>query len=464
MKLSLLYVHGESLGYGRLGVNLAKELTFAGHTIYDHLPGPDDTLMAHLNEGRCEGIAETVCWISVPTHARGWWKGQRPVIFTMWESSALPESFRENLHEFDLIVVPSQQNLELFSRYHNNVKCVPLGVDPALWHFIPREEPGLFFDYLVAGSGARKGTDLAFRAFRALWGKDGSWGDGPVPRLVMKNPRGEEFYGDRVEMISGRLGAQQEVDLYARAHCYLQPSRGEGFGLQPLQAIAQGCPTILTAAHGHEAFAHLGLGISAAPAPSAYFIYGDAGDWWEPSFDELCDRMRWVYDHYHEACADAQKAAWDVTRRFTWAHTARSFLEALGPGYDGDYTGPLEWFNPEVKRFPVIVRKDWHAEIAGTAYQFKRGQTFWEVADVKRILFEADLLDPACLTPVGPNGETEWDTGLTAAQVEKIPAYTAAWSYCETCGTKLGTGERRSDDELVEEFHAHAGDLNGSQT
>ena len=40
--------------------------------------------------------------------------------------------------------------------------------------------------------------------------------------------------------------SDQEVDLFAEAHCYLAPSKGEGWGLCPHQAIAQGCPTVLT--------------------------------------------------------------------------------------------------------------------------------------------------------------------------------------------------------------------------
>src|SRR5205807_7448785 len=113
--------------------------------------------------------------------------------------------------------------------------------------------------------------------FRALWGKDGSWpSDMPIPRLVMKNPKAENFYGDRVLMVTGRMSNQAEIDLYQNAHCYLQPSRGEGFGLQPLQALACGIPTILTDAHGHKDFAHLGLGLSSKMAKADYFIYGDA--------------------------------------------------------------------------------------------------------------------------------------------------------------------------------------------
>ena len=63
----------------------------------------------------------------------------------------------------------------------------------------------------------------------------------------------------------------EELDLYRSCHAYLQPSRGEGFGLQPLQALALGRPTILTNAHGHASFAHLGIPLDSTMQKAAYF-------------------------------------------------------------------------------------------------------------------------------------------------------------------------------------------------
>lgn len=427
--INLNYVHSNSIGYGRYGVNLANELQKMGITVYDDLPSTDPAFPADEHGDRTPGKSHVVAWISVPTHARGWYRSQYPVMSTMWEARILPPSFRQSLHEFEQVIVPSHHNVELFSQYHDNVKLVPLGVDPNIWHYSMRKEPQTFFNFMIGGSGVRKGTDLAHKAFRKLWGKEGSWGDGPIPKLIFKSPRGEDYYGNRVEMVSGRISAAAEVTLYEQAHCYLQPSRGEGFGLQPLQALAQGCPTILTAAHGHDSFSHLGYGVSATPSKAAYFIYGDAGDWWEPDLDELCDHMKWVYENYGEACGDAFTASRVIANEFTWQQTAEKFVEAIGREKLETPYEESDWYVPEQKRYLVITNQDWHCNIAGTDLQFKRGREFWEQADVKRILFEAGLLDPQCLTGA--------DIGLTPHQVERIPNYTAAHSTCAVCGQKL---------------------------
>jgi glycosyltransferase involved in cell wall biosynthesis len=444
MNLNLFYVHSTSMGYGRYGTSLAKALAEAGVTVFDAMPMPEQFKKPHeRNLGATEGLCHVVCWASVPTHMHGYWEGQYRVVGCMWESGRLPETFRDTLPEFDLVTVPSHHNVELFSRYHDNVAFVPLGVDPAVWHYEPRT-PGLEFRFLIGGSGPRKGTDLAWRAFNTLWGKEGSWGSGPVPYLTMKSPKGGEYTAPRVEVVSGRISSQAEVDLYAGAHCYLQPSRGEGFGLQPLQALAQGCPTILTAAHGHDSFAHLGLGLSATPSKSAYFIYGDAGDWWEPDFDELCDRMRWVYDNYEQAADDAKAAAAVVANEFTWANTAARFVAAVGADrLATPYTGDGAWHEPERLRYQVVTLKDWYCEIAGRAFAFKRGETYHEMADVKRVLWESGILDPVCT-----EGD---DTGLAPEQVAKLTVTSASERWCPTCGQQLNTRQTKAD-WLEEEY------------
>lgn len=442
-----MYVHSDSMGYGRLGVRVAEELERRGIIVYDHLPLPHEVKdgireKAYSTDGDRTGISKLAVWISVPTHARGWYDGQIPIMWTMWEATRLPETFRSTLHEFHTVIVPSDQNVDIFSEYHPDVRACYLGVDEQ-WFFLARKKPELFFNFLIGGSGPRKGIDLAYKAFRKVfstWPKDG-----PVPRLIMKNPRGEQYYGDRIEMITGRISTHAEVDLYANAHCYLQPSRGEGFGLQPLQAIAQGLPTILTAAHGHASYAHLGYGLDSKRSQSSYFIYGDAGDWWEPDFDQLCDYMLYVYNNYDDACVRAIESADVVAKQFTWKNTVDRFIEIVGEENFVPYQGNMKWHEPEQKLFRVVTNKDWMCQAAGVTYQFKKGQVYHEVADVKRLLFEANLLDPGCLD--------ETDHGLALEQIGDVENYTAAHSHCQLCGQQLNTQPTYAD-KLFEEMES----------
>jgi glycosyltransferase involved in cell wall biosynthesis len=436
MNVNLLRVPQAAIGYGRLGLKLEEALRARGVDVWTDLPeapGPE--------------VSNLACWVSTPSHALGWWKGQHTATFTMWEASRLPESFRESFHEMDTLLVPSQQNLELFSQYHPNVKYVPLGVDPNEWHYRKRQPADTEFRFMVGGSGPRKGVDLVYKAFMTLWGKEGSWGSGPTPKLIMKSPRGGDFYGDRIQMVTGKIPAQDELDLYAYAHCYVQPSRGEGFGLQPLQAIAQGCPTILTDAHGHEAFAKYGWGLGYTMVPSDYFIFGDAGDWWEPDFDELVEQMRYVYEYYDDVVEQARDFSKLARREFTWNNTAKAFIDAFHPELLTTYEGPWERHIPERKLYRARVTSGRSMEIAGTRYVMTVGEDYWVPADVKRILFESGSLDPQCID--------DTDAGLTEDQLAARGLYHARSAFCPTCGGQLNDG-RLTIEQVYEELARRA--------
>lgn len=423
-ELTANWVHTDTMGYGRMGERLVTALGKIGVDVIDG------------QEGRA---TNAVTWFSVPSHARHWFEGQRPSILTMWETMRLAEGMLEGLDNFDVIMVPSRQNVELFGEYHPNVKLVLLGVDDT-WTYRKRVEPAQFFNFLCAGSGPRKGTEMTVNAFNKVFGN--FKGSGPLPRLIMKNPRGESFCnGDRIEMISGRISGDEELELYASAHCYVQPSRGEGFGLQPLQAIAQGCPTILTAAHGHEAFAHLGYGLSSTPTEADYFSFGYAGQWWEPDFDELCDHMKWVYDNYDEAEAFAATSSEEARSTFTWENSARMLVDAIGLDVlTTPYTGTGEKVAATLRRFRVIVNQPWKADIAGKSFLFEPGRVYYETADVLRILFDAGLLDPACLVA---------NPGLTENQKARIETYSASHAHCPSCNQRLNTQPTKADDLMA---------------
>ena len=465
-EITIFRVRSEQIGYGRLGVYLADEIEKQGIKVYDEIANAEqhfsldspEAYRAYGPQSPQAGLSEVVLWVSVPSHARGWWSGQRAVLFTMWETSHLPTSFRENFHEFDTLIVPSEQNLELFSRYHDNVKYVPLGIDTDRWHYVPRKMPTTRFNFLISGRGLRKGADLAYRAFRKVF-PAGSWPeDMPAPYLTMKAPRPEDYYGERVETVTGYIPWEAEVDLYANAHCYLGPSRGEGFGLQPLQAIAQGLPTILTDAHGHKAFSHLGMRLNATVDKAGYFVFGDAGAWWEPDFEELCELMEYTYYNYVE-CAERARANAVMASEFNWTQTANGVLDAIGRERLRPCADPGHWFEPTGKLYRVVLVRDHTVDMGGYIRQFIAGEEYRVSADVKRIMFDAGLVDVAKSgTPLfgvaAEGGYPVWDAGddgLLPEQVKLLPELYTRQSYCPTCHQRYGSGERLEQKILADE-------------
>ncbi len=444
-ELNVSYLHNSNIGYGAMGVALVDALKGLGIDVYDGLPGNGDLDIDKKNAK----ITRDVLFMSVPTHVNGWWKNQRSHLLTMWEATELPETLREQLHHFDTILVPSRQNLELYSRYHSNVKFVPLGVDGERWCWEPRRTDDIFFNFLIGGSGTRKGVDLAFRAFTEL--RDEGVFNERIPRLIMKNPKGEAYQDRDVEVVSGYLSPEDEVALYASAHCYLQPSRGEGWGLQPLQALAQGLPTILTRAHGHEAFSHFGRALSSRLVPAEYMtIYGDPGNWWEPDFDEMKHYMRRIYTNYSREVERAKWYSETVRKTFSWTNSAMDIIDAIGgrsqlhERFDDEAT-PGEWFTPDPKLYRVITTRNWKADIGGVTYLFEKGKEYFKPADVKRILFELKVLDTDCV---------DGSDGLTASQLETLGRLGEDEQRddldgtCHACGQALDV-ETRDDQRLL---------------
>jgi glycosyltransferase involved in cell wall biosynthesis len=443
-----------------MGTMIAAELAKRGITIYDRDGRPPEFEKGGTiyplapTDGRIAPPSPTnvISWMSVPTHRDGSYDRQFNSILTMWESRQLPEAFRDTLHEFDLIMVPSPQNVELFSKYHPNVRLVTLGVEPELWHPIPAPPVGRFFDFLIAGRGSRKGTDIAYKAFKTVFRDFTPTGSQPIPRLHMKSLRGHgDFWSDNVVHHVGMLEPLAERDLYAAAHAYIQPSRGEGFGLQPLQAMALGRPTILTDAHGHESFAKLGIPISADVSKADYFIYGNAGEWWEPDLDETCEAMWDVYNNYTFHVEHAARSAETIAREFTWANSADQYIAAHDGQIGRPYTGTGVWTESVRRLYEIITTRDWDGDICGIQYQFQTGKPYHVLADVKRILFDSNVLDPACLG--------DGDQGLTPGQVEQLGKYRADHEYCRTCHRRLNDGTPTRADEIFADLEEAA--LNG---
>ena len=183
--------------------------------------------------------------------------------------------------------------------------------------------------------------------------------------------------------------------IHEYAHVSLNLARGEGFGLFPIQAIAQGIPTVLTDAHGHGRVLHLGQPVSTALVPAGQFLYGDVGDWWEPNVDEAVDRLRDVYFNYDKHLAFAKEASAVCLRDFTWDKSARIIAAEIG---ESDWlTERGEWEPTTVRKFLTRVNRYVDPYIGGVSYELERNHDYWCSADVRRVLIAAGYIEPSCL-------------------------------------------------------------------
>jgi hypothetical protein len=207
--------------------------------------------LIHLNKFR---FTCNIPWHHDPRELKS--AGLPVVAYTMFESTRMPGEWSRYLNKHvAAILVPSQWCADMFrlSGVKKPIKVVSLGVDPAKHPYIP-PQPHEGFNFLWMGHNydpyGRKGAAVAEQAFREL--RD-SGEIGPEAKLILKyRPHSNDIAKDNLEAepgiihMAGTFSEARMRHMIATTDCCINPSRGEGFGLIPLEQMASGRPVILT--------------------------------------------------------------------------------------------------------------------------------------------------------------------------------------------------------------------------
>lgn len=265
------------------------------------------------------------------------------VLQTMWETDRLPDRWAHLCRLADGIVVPSEHCREVFAeRVECPVEVVPFGTDTDLYSVVSRIGREGPFTFLMAGLlHYRKGVEFALRAFREEFAASE-----PV-ELVLKTRRGFLDVGssasvlsdERVRVIDADYTREEMRDLYHRADCFLAPSRGEGSGLTPRDAMSTGLPAIVTDWGGLRELAEVGVALEVEDlevAPRENSSYGagvtgggDIGRFARPSVSHLRETMREMYEGTHWRTLVGAGCAVQMRRQYTWGRCAGEWLAAL---------------------------------------------------------------------------------------------------------------------------------------
>ena len=352
--------------------------------------GVDDLKFGYgsMLEGFKTGLPKTVTlddnasvWVfmNTPNVARGFLSGQHRVCFTMWETDQLPEDFKRWLHLYDQILVPCEHNRELFSQHHSDVRVVPLGVDNKFWSgYTAPDKP---FRFLAGGSlWFRKGLDVVVQAFQKL--------DLPDTELHLKvAPHARDTPNvkhPRIVMHRGWMDQDTQREWFKQGHVFIAASRGEGFGLMPLQAISLGIPTIVSDTTGQEQFAHLATGVVSTTRSPAKTV----GNWDEPSLDELCEQMLSHYQNWEQHHAQASANA-KLSSAWSWRKATKTLLESVPVGTLLDEP---KW-EPAIVTVPIRVKRKMSCDIGRNHYDFLAGVEYQVPEGVLQVLSDAKVLE-----------------------------------------------------------------------
>jgi hypothetical protein len=331
--------------------------------------------------------AGTVVFGMLPDMVKGWWADQSTAVMTMWETDRLPARFERFCHLFDRVIVPCDWNKELFDSIHDDVHVVPLGVNHDVWS--PQNVPdNNRFRFLTGGSGwLRKGIPQVIQAF-----KDANLPDSElvikIPPYTFDDPQIYDFE-DRITVIKDALDPIAERDLHATADCFVSASRGEGFGLMPLQQCALGNRVIGTAAHGHLMFSHLfDFPLSARKEKSFSSHYHGVGNWFVPDHDELVDSMRHAYKLGRPALWERQ-SRFEDTLSFSWDNAVDRLLDVHPPS---GRVSREKWVETGSRMVPVEATKTLVADIGRYRVRLTAGETTWVPLSTLDNLLESEAV------------------------------------------------------------------------
>jgi glycosyltransferase involved in cell wall biosynthesis len=256
------------------------------------------------------------------------------VLLTMFEADQIPADQVATANRADLVLVPCLHNRTVlrWAGCRRPLAVVPLGLATEHRAAIP-DRPVWPVDVLWVGQASiRKGWDLVRSAWtRAFPGRDDV-------RLTLKTvPTAGASYGfvtqtGRVRVLAEAWSDAAMADLYRSAHVFVFPSRGEGWGLPVLEAMAAECLVLAPAITGLAEFFDASVGW---PLPWARRLaqYGTAVQAYEADADALTVLLR--------ASVTAIAATRPLRQRarlraltYTWDRTALAIRAAVARWQD----------------------------------------------------------------------------------------------------------------------------------
>lgn len=270
--------------------------------------------------------------------------------YTMFETDKLPDGHNDwtGNHDtpaqainsqLDLLFVPCEHNVGMMrdNGITIPIEVAPNGVHPQDFPLMDRPKRETFTFLMMATLTLRKNPGQVISAFASLFR------DIPEARLVLKTQSGTlshlQFEGmGNIEIIDELVDAKRMKQIMFDADCFVFPSRGEGFGMPPIEAMATGLPTIIADNTGMRDYSDDRYNYtvkSAGKSPALKYPpkWGNCGNWYESDYEDLKAKMWHVYTNQDEARAKGIASATFVRENFSYEVVAQKFIEGIEKHY-----------------------------------------------------------------------------------------------------------------------------------
>lgn len=337
------------LGLARIGVNI-RSTSLYNEEVRVPLEPPIEAYLHQLNHTPLP--PDYPVMIHYPAYRFAKFTTRYSIGMTMYECSRLPFTWVRRCSMMDEIWVPSSFNQQTFAQSGipaHRIQLIPYGVDSQL--FQPRSVslpiPGKrAYTFLsVCSFDERKGIHALLAAFCAEFAETedvcliiktraSSPSEIEAQQALVDQIATQVSGGPRSSIILiSNLGGWSELELaylYNSANCYVLPTRGEGWSMTVMEAMASSLPVITTSWSAHMDY--LDANNSYLIRVQAFAPYTNSNKylyWAIPDLLHLRQLMRHAYLHPDEAQAVGRAARQTVVDRYTWDHSAARIADRL---------------------------------------------------------------------------------------------------------------------------------------
>jgi hypothetical protein len=256
-----------------------------------------------------------------------------------FETTRVPASWVPKINCMDALFVYCKQNVGMMrnSGVTIPIELFQLGIDESLFYPLERQDEGIFTFGTLGALSNRKGTDMLVDAFTKAFPSHIT-----DVKLLCKSSYNHFPFWNKDPRIQIDMSPVEHSELiekfFKKINCFVYPTRGEGFGLPPLEAMATGVPAITTNWSGpvdynnNEVGWMLDFTMTRADSfsnPKTGIYKEDCGEWAEPNEDQLIQYMRYCYEHQDEVKTKGAGAAEYVKNNWLWKDKISMFHEAL---------------------------------------------------------------------------------------------------------------------------------------
>jgi autotransporter strand-loop-strand O-heptosyltransferase len=267
------------------------------------------------------------------------------IAYNLWETTQQPPNFFNRLLDFDQLWVPSEWQKEMILKQGyppNKVFVIPGGVDT---EFIPvSKNDNNILRFLVIGAwGFRKSTKEIIESFLHTFNNKENvelWlsVDAPFSKDGMYSTEERlKFYkiDDKRIKIKHFTDRESYIKMVQNCDVFLSCSRGEGWFMPLIEALACGKPAIFSNCSGQLEFASnypLKVNIlKEIPAICKDERVDFTGNYYEPDFNHLEKVLLDVYNNFSYYAKLHTKLSKKLKNNFSWNNSAKKALNLLMP-------------------------------------------------------------------------------------------------------------------------------------